>query len=219
MATADVPFTARGLTARRLSPPARLAVTGACVGAVTIVAASIAWSLPLLASDWVEVWQPVALTAALILAEGFETRLPLGRHYHTVSPAEAVLATGLFWLPPPLVVLAALLGVVISQQLSGGPAIKRVVNTVQYTLATGLAAAVAALAMLGAPGAHFPRASLSRLPGLVPEVTTRWCMTILLAMAVFFLVNHTLVARDHPRPRALGGQHRQRPARRGAPGP
>jgi PAS domain S-box-containing protein len=194
MATADLPFTARGATIRRLPRPARLTLTGLGLVACAIAAVCVAWSLPILSGDWGEVWQPVTLTAALILAEGFETRLPLGRHYHTVSPAEAALAAGLFWLPPAVVVLAAAVGVVISQQLAGGAVLKRLVNAAQYTVATGAAAAVAALGMLGAPGTHFPRATLSRVPGLLPAVTTRWCVVILLAMAVFFVVNHTLVA-------------------------
>ncbi|MFL6103057.1 MAG: ATP-binding protein [Actinomycetes bacterium] len=138
---------------------------------------------------WQAAWQPVLYVAGLVLAERFVVKVPLRNHRFSVGVSDMVIVLGVVFLDPPVLVIATGVGIAVSQVLFEPQPVKRLFNVPQYILSVAVAAAVSAglVDLLG-------RSDLSGgqpQPGVFrPALAVVW----VIAMAAFFLVNHSLVS-------------------------
>ncbi|HXQ56863.1 MAG TPA: ATP-binding protein, partial [Actinomycetes bacterium] len=127
--------------------------------------------------------------AGLVLAERFVVKVPLRNHRFSVGTCDMVIVLGVVFLEPPVLVVATGAGIAVSQLLFEAQPVKRLFNVPQYILSVAVAAAVSAglVDLLG-------RSDLSGgqpQPGAFrPALAVVW----VIAMAAFFLVNHSLVS-------------------------
>jgi PAS domain S-box-containing protein len=161
------------------------------VAAATIVVALYAPAAVRLLVDggWRAAWQPLLYVAGLVVAERFVVKVPLRNHRFSVGVCDMVIVLGVVFLDPPVLVIATGVGIAVSQLLFEAHPVKRLFNVPQYVLSVAVAAASAAVLvdllerydLLGGP------------PGtgvFQPALAVVW----VLAMAAFFLVNHSLVS-------------------------
>ena len=134
-------------------------------------------------------WQPLLYAAGLVVAERFVVKVPLRNHRFSVGVTDMVIVLGVVFLDPPVLVIATGVGIAVSQALFERQPVKRLFNVPQYILSVAVAAAsAAALVDLlqrydllgGQPGTGVFR----------PALAVVWVV----AMAAFFLVNHSLVS-------------------------
>ena len=163
----------------------------AVVAAATVV---VALYLPgavrqLADGTWEDLLPPVLYVAGLVVAERFVVKVPLRNHRFSVGVSDMVIVLGVVFLDPPVLVIATGVGIAVSQLLFERQPVKRLFNVPQYILSVAVAAAsAAALVDLlqrydllgGQPGTGVFR----------PALAVVWVV----AMAAFFLVNHSLVS-------------------------
>jgi PAS domain S-box-containing protein len=134
-------------------------------------------------------WRPLLYAAGLVVAERFVVKVPLRNHRFSVGVSDMVIVLGVVFLDPPVLVIATGVGIAVSQLLFERQPVKRLFNVSQYILSVAVAAAsAAALVDLlqrydllgGEPGTGVFR----------PALAVVWVV----AMAAFFLVNHSLVS-------------------------
>ncbi|MFL6220571.1 MAG: ATP-binding protein [Actinomycetes bacterium] len=138
---------------------------------------------------WRAAWQPLLYVAGLVLAERFVVKVPMRNHRFSVGTCDMVIVLGVVFLDPPVLVIATGVGIAVSQVLFEPQPVKRLFNVPQYILSVAVAAAVSAgLVDL------LHRSDLSGgqpQPGVFrPALAVVW----VIAMAAFFLVNHSLVS-------------------------
>jgi PAS domain S-box-containing protein len=163
----------------------------AVVAAATVVVALYAPAAVrhLVDGGWRAAWQPLLYAAGLVVAERFVVKVPLRNHRFSVGVSDMVIVLGVVFLDPPVLVIATGAGIAVSQALFERQPVKRLFNVPQYILSVAVAAAsAAALVDLlhrydllgGQPGTGVFR----------PALAVVWVV----AMAAFFLVNHSLVS-------------------------
>ena len=138
---------------------------------------------------WRAAWQPLLYVAGLVLAERFVVKVPLRNHRFSVGVCDMVIVLGVVFLDPPVLVIATGAGIAVSQLLFEAQPVKRLFNVPQYILSVAVAAASAALlvdllARYGLIGGQLETGVFR------PALAVVW----VLAMAAFFLVNHSLVS-------------------------
>jgi PAS domain S-box-containing protein len=127
--------------------------------------------------------------AGLVVAERFVVKVPLRNHRFSVGVCDMVIVLGVVFLDPPVLVIATGVGIAVSQLLFEPQPVKRLFNVPQYVLSVAVAAACAAglvdlLERYDLLGGQ-PQAGVFR-----PALAVVW----VIAMAAFFLVNHSLVS-------------------------
>src|SRR5215207_5270474 len=169
-------------SARNSLPRAAWLFVLAVVAAATVVVALYLPSAVRLLADggWRAAWQPLLYVAGLVLAERFVVKVPLRNHRFSVGVCDMVIVLGVVFLDPPVLVIATGAGIAVSQLLFDVP---------QYILSVAVAAAVAGgLVDLLQRSDRFG-AQLE--PGVFrPALAVVWVV----AMAAFFVVNHSLVS-------------------------
>jgi PAS domain S-box-containing protein len=161
------------------------------VAAATVV---IALYLPgavrqLSGSPWADLLQPLLYVAGLVVAERFVVKVPLRNHRFSVGVCDMVIVLGVVFLDPPVLVIATGAGIAVSQLLFEQHPVKRLFNVPQYVLSVAVAAAVAAGLVDLLQRSDLFGGQLE--PGVFrPALAVVW----VLAMAAFFLVNHSLVS-------------------------
>ncbi|HSR27480.1 MAG TPA: ATP-binding protein, partial [Actinomycetes bacterium] len=138
---------------------------------------------------WRAAWQPLLYVAGLVLAERFVVKVPLRNHRFSVGVCDMVIVLGVVFLDSPVLVIATGAGIAVSQVLFEQHPVKRLFNVPQYILSVAVAAAVA-----GGLVDLLQRSDLSGgplEPGVFrPALAVVWVV----AMAAFFVVNHSLVS-------------------------
>ena len=163
----------------------------AVVAAATVVVALLAPAAvrSLAGGGWRAAWPPLLYAAGLVLAERFVVKVPLRNHRFSVGVSDMVIVLGVVFLEPPVLVIATGAGIAVSQLLFEPQPVKRLFNVPQYILSVTVAAAcAAALVDLLEHSELFggqPQAGVFR-----PALAVVWVV----AMAAFFLVNHSLVS-------------------------
>jgi PAS domain S-box-containing protein len=163
----------------------------AVVAAATVVVALYAPAAvrDLVDGGWRAAWRPLLYAAGLVVAERFVVKVPLRNHRFSVGVSDMVIVLGVVFLDPPVLVIATGVGIAVSQLLFERQPVKRLFNVPQYILSVAVAAgSAAALVDLlqryellgGEPGTGVFR----------PALAVVWVV----AMAAFFLVNHSLVS-------------------------
>jgi hypothetical protein len=166
-------------------------VLAVAAAATVVVGVLVPAAMQQLAGDWrgVVLW-PLGYAGLLVLGERLVVRVPLGRREVAVGMAEGVIVLGVVFIPAPLLVLATALGVGVSQWLVESRPVKRLFNVPQYVLAVGAAVLASAALLRLVQGSAVVGIQVGS------SSTVHWTVTVLWAvgMAVFFLVNHTLVS-------------------------
>ncbi len=163
----------------------------AVVAAATVV---VALYLPgavrqLSGGSWADLVQPLLYVAGLVVAERFVVKVPLRNHRFSVGVCDMVIVLGVVFLDPPVLVIATGAGIAVSQLLFEQHPVKRLFNVPQYVLSVAVAAAVAAGLVDLLQRSDLFGGQLE--PGVFrPALAVVW----VLAMAAFFLVNHSLVS-------------------------
>lgn len=163
----------------------------AVVAAATVV---VALYLPgavrqLSGGSWAGLVQPLLYVAGLVVAERFVVKVPLRNHRFSVGVCDMVIVLGVVFLDPPVLVIATGAGIAVSQLLFEQHPVKRLFNVPQYVLSVAVAAAVAAGLVDLLQRSDLFGGQLE--PGVFrPALAVVW----VLAMAAFFLVNHSLVS-------------------------
>src|SRR5919106_1260600 len=159
--------------------------------AATVV---VALSLPaavrqLRGGAWPELWPPLLYAAGLVIAERFVVKVPLRNHRFSVGVCDMVIVLGVVFLQTPVLVLATGVGIAVSQWLFEPHPVKRLFNVPQYVLSVAVAAEVSAGLVDLLHGSEVfggqPEPGVFR-----PALAVVWVV----AMAAFFLVNHSLVS-------------------------
>jgi PAS domain S-box-containing protein len=132
---------------------------------------------------------PLLYVAGLVLAERFVVKVPLRNHRFSVGVCDMVIVLGVVFLDPPVLVIATGIGIAISQLLFEPQPVKRLFNVPQYVLSVAVAAAVAAGLVDLLQRSHLFGGQLEP-GGFRPALAVVWVV----AMAAFFLVNHSLVS-------------------------
>jgi len=161
------------------------------VAAATVVVALLAPAAVriLAGGGWRAAWPPLLYAAGLVLAERFVVKVPLRNHRFSVGVCDMVIVLGVVFLDPPVLVIATGAGIAVSQLLFEPQPVKRLFNVPQYILSVTVAAACAAalvdlLERSELFGGQF-QAGVFR-----PALAVVWVV----AMAAFFVVNHSLVS-------------------------
>ena len=163
----------------------------AVVAAATVVVALYAPAAvrELVDGGWRAAWQPLLYAAGLVVAERFVVKVPLRNHRFSVGVCDMVIVLGVVFLDPPVLVIATGVGIAVSQALFERQPVKRLFNVPQYILSVAVAAAVSAglvdLLQRSEPFGGQPEPGVFR-----PALAVVWVV----AMAAFFLVNHSLVS-------------------------
>ena len=163
----------------------------AVVAAATVVVALYAPAAvrQLVDGGWRAAWQPLLYAAGLVVAERFVVKVPLRNHRFSVGVCDMVIVLGVVFLDPPVLVIATGAGIAVSQVLFERQPVKRLFNVPQYVLSVAVAAAVAAGLVDLLQRSDLFGGQLE--PGVFrPALAVVW----VLAMAAFFLVNHSLVS-------------------------
>ena len=163
----------------------------AVVAAATVVVALYAPAAvrQLVDGGWRAAWQPLLYAAGLVVAERFVVKVPLRNHRFSVGVCDMVIVLGVVFLDPPVLVIATGAGIAVSQVLFERQPVKRLFNVPQYILSVAVAAASAAglvelLQRYDLFGDQFETGVFR------PALAVVWVV----AMAAFFLVNHSLVS-------------------------
>ena len=163
----------------------------AVVAAATVVVALYAPAAVrhLVDGGWRAAWQPLLYAAGLVVAERFVVKVPLRNHRFSVGVSDMVIVLGVVFLDPPVLVIATGVGIAVSQLLFERQPVKRLFNVPQYILSVAVAAASAAglvelLQRYDLFGDQFGTGVFR------PALAVVWVV----AMAAFFLVNHSLVS-------------------------
>ena len=163
----------------------------AVVAAATIIVALYAPAAVRLLVDggWRAAWEPLLYVAGLVVAERFVVKVPLRNHRFSVGVCDMVIVLGVVFLDQPVLVIATGVGIAVSQLLFEAQPVKRLFNVPQYILSVAVAAASAALLVdllqrYDLFGGEL-EAGVFR-----PALAVIW----VLAMAAFFIVNHSLVS-------------------------
>src|SRR5215218_4382189 len=134
-------------------------------------------------------WQPLLYVAGLVLAERFVVKVPMRNHRFSVGTCDMVIVLGVVFLDPPVLVIATGVGIAVSQALFEPQPVKRLFNVPQYILSVAVAAACAAVLVDLLQRSDLFGDQLE--PGVFrPALAVVWVV----AMAAFFLVNHSLVS-------------------------
>jgi PAS domain S-box-containing protein len=161
------------------------------VAAATVVVALLAPAAvrSLAGGGWRAAWPPLLYAAGLVLAERFVVKVPLRNHRFSVGVCDMVIVLGVVFLEPPVLVIATGAGIAVSQLLFEPQPVKRLFNVPQYilsvTVATACAATLVDLLERSELFGGQPQAGVFR-----PALAVVWVV----AMAAFFLVNHSLVS-------------------------
>jgi PAS domain S-box-containing protein len=140
-------------------------------------------------SPWADLLQPLLYVAGLVVAERFVVKVPLRNHRFSVGVCDMVIVLGVVFLEPPVLVIATGAGIAVSQLLFEQHPVKRLFNVPQYVLSVAVAAVVAAGLVDLLQRSDLFGGQLE--PGVFrPALAVVW----VLAMAAFFLVNHSLVS-------------------------
>ncbi|HZD38422.1 MAG TPA: PAS domain-containing sensor histidine kinase [Actinomycetes bacterium] len=176
-----------------LPRPALLLVwASALVGLAVLVAFLPGLVSEIARRDWRALWPALLFTAALVTLAQFAVNVPVRNHRFSVNVADMVIVLGVVFVRTPLLVVATAVGIAISQCLVQPQVVKRLFNVSQHVLSVAAAAVVSStlIALLTrwrpfgvvvheGSGADFD-----------PILTLVW----VLAMAAFFVVNHSMVA-------------------------
>jgi PAS domain S-box-containing protein len=163
----------------------------AVVAAATVaVALYLPAAVRLLADGgWQAAWRPLLYAAGLVVAERFVVKVPLRNHRFSVGVCDMVIVLGVVFLDPPVLVIATGAGIAVSQLLFEPQPVKRLFNVPQYVLSVAVAAATSAGLVDLLQHSEVGGAPLQ--PGAFrPALAVVWVV----AMAAFFLVNHSLVS-------------------------
>jgi PAS domain S-box-containing protein len=172
--------------------PARLFVVLATMAGVAVVAAVLPSAIREISHrNWGSLWPALAFAVVLVLVERFVVKVPIRNQGFSVSVSDMVIVLGVVFLRTPLLILATMVGIGISQWSFEPQLVKRLFNVSQYVLSVSAAAAVtsALVALLG-DWQPFGSVVEQRPATFNPTLTVVW----VLAMAAFFLVNHSMVA-------------------------
>jgi len=176
-----------------LPRPAWLLVWASALVALAVVASVLPGALhEVMRREWGDLWPALVFTAALVMLAQFAVNVPIRNHRFSVNVADMVIVLGVVFVKTPLLVLATAIGIAISQSLIESQLVKRLFNVSQHVLSVAAAAAVSSalitLIRQRQPfGVVVEEASSGRFN---PTLTLVW----VLAMATFFLVNHSMVA-------------------------
>jgi PAS domain S-box-containing protein len=172
--------------------PARLFVVLCAMAGVTVVAAVLPRAVQEISRrDWGTLWPALAYAVVLVMVERFVVKVPIRNQGFSVSVSDMVIVLGVVFLKTPLLVLATMVGIGISQWSFEPQLVKRLFNVSQYVLSVSSAAVVAsALVALISHWRSFGSVIEQGPDGFNPTLTVVW----VLAMAAFFLVNHSMVA-------------------------
>jgi PAS domain S-box-containing protein len=163
----------------------------AVVAAATVaVALYLPAAVRLLADGgWQAAWRPLLYAAGLVVAERFVVKVPLRNHRFSVGVCDMVIVLGVVFLDPPVLVIATGAGIAVSQLLFEPQPVKRLFNVPQYVLSVAVAAATSAGLVDLLQHSELGGAPLQ--PGAFrPALAVVWVV----AMAAFFVVNHSLVS-------------------------
>jgi PAS domain S-box-containing protein len=167
-----------------------LFVLAVVAAATTVVALYAPAAVRLLVDGgWRAAWEPLLYVAGLVVAERFVVKVPLRNHRFSVGVCDMVIVLGVVFLDQPVLVIATGVGIAVSQLLFEAQPVKRLFNVPQYILSVAVAAASAALLV----------DLLQRYDLFGGELETgvfRPALAVIwvLAMAAFFIVNHSLVS-------------------------
>jgi PAS domain S-box-containing protein len=163
----------------------------AVVAAATVVVALYAPSAVRRLADggWPAAWQPLLYVAGLVLAERFVVKVPLRNHRFAVGVCDMVIVLGVVFLDPPVLVIATGVGIAISQVLFEPQPVKRLFNVPQYILSVAAATACSAVLV-----DLLQRSELFGGQPATGEFRPALAVVWVVAMAAFFLVNHSLVS-------------------------
>jgi len=138
---------------------------------------------------WEDLVPPLLYVAGLVLAERFVVKVPLRNHRFSVGVCDMVIVLGVVFLDPPVLVIATGIGIAVSQALFEAQPVKRLFNVPQYVLSVAVAAACAAVLVDLLQRSDLFGDQLE--PGVFrPALAVVWVV----AMAAFFVVNHSLVS-------------------------
>ena len=167
-----------------------LFVLAVVAAATVVVALDLPAAVRLLADGgWQAAWQPLLYVAGLVLAERFVVKVPLRNHRFSVGVCDMVIVLGVVFLDPPVLVIATGAGIAVSQVLFEQHPVKRLFNVPQYILSVAVAAACAAVLVDLLQRSDLSGGPLE--PGVFrPALAVVWVV----AMAAFFVVNHSLVS-------------------------
>ena len=167
-----------------------LFVLAVVAAATVVVALYLPAAVRLLADGgWRAAWQPLLYVAGLVLAERFVVKVPLRNHRFSVGVCDMVIVLGVVFLDPPVLVIATGAGIAVSQVLFEQHPVKRLFNVPQYILSVAVAAACAAGLVDLLQRSDLAGGPLE--PGVFrPALAVVWVV----AMAAFFVVNHSLVS-------------------------
>ena len=166
-----------------------LFVLAVVAAATVVVALYLPSAVRLLAGGGWQAWQPLLYVAGLVLAERFVVKVPLRNHRFSVGVCDMVIVLGVVFLDPPVLVIATGVGIAVSQLLFEPQPVKRLFNVPQYVLSVAVAAAVSAGLVDLLQRSDLVGGQLEQ-GGFRPALAVVWVV----AMAAFFLVNHSLVS-------------------------
>ncbi|HEY6709453.1 MAG TPA: hypothetical protein VJB61_17890, partial [Actinomycetota bacterium] len=163
----------------------------AVVAAATVaVALYLPAAVRLLADGgWQAAWRPLLYAAGLVVAERFVVKVPLRNHRFSVGVCDMVIVLGVVFLDPPVLVIATGAGIAVSQLLFEPQPVKRLFNVPQYVLSVAVAAATSAGLVDLLQHSELGGAQL-QAGEFRPALAVVWVV----AMAAFFVVNHSLVS-------------------------
>jgi PAS domain S-box-containing protein len=163
----------------------------AVVAAATVVVALYAPAAVRLLADggWRAAWQPLLYVLGLVVAERFVVKVPLRNHRFSVGVCDMVIVLGVVFLDPPVLVIATGAGIAVSQVLFERDPVKRLFNVPQYILSVAVAAAVS-----GGLVDLLHRSDLTATQAQTGVFRPALAVVWVVAMAAFFLVNHSLVS-------------------------
>jgi PAS domain S-box-containing protein len=167
-----------------------LFVLAVVAAATVVVALYLPAAVRLLADGgWQAAWRPLLYAAGLVVAERFVVKVPLRNHRFSVGVCDMVIVLGVVFLDPPVLVIATGAGIAVSQLLFEPQPVKRLFNVPQYVLSVAVAAATSAGLVDLLQHSEVGGAPLQ--PGAFrPALAVVWVV----AMAAFFVVNHSLVS-------------------------
>jgi len=177
--------------ARTSLPRAAWLFVLAVVAAATVVVALYAPAAVRQQADggWRAAWQPLLYVLGLVVAERFVVKVPLRNHRFSVGVCDMVIVLGVVFLDLPVLVIATGVGIAVSQILFEREPVKRLFNVPQYILSVAVAAAVSAV-LVDLLYRSDLAAGQAQTGVFRPALAVVWVV----AMAAFFLVNHSLVS-------------------------
>jgi PAS domain S-box-containing protein len=176
-----------------LPRPALLYVWASALAALAVVAAVLPDALQVISRrHWHDLWPALLVAAALVLVARFSVNVPIRNHRFSVNVTDMAIVLGVVFVRTPLLVLATLVGLAVSQWAFEPRLVKRLFNVAQYVLAVAAAALVSSVLISLVRGWRPFGVVVEPTPTgrFNPALTLVWVV----AMATFFLVNHSMVA-------------------------